>query len=107
MAKRVNFTAALVILIQYMINEGELPILDYVKRSNEEQARLFAAGLSKCDGVTKISKHQTGEAADIYLISGGKLHDWKADDRWEKYHDFWAESGGRPAIEWDLGHFEF
>ena len=107
MAKRVELTEAAAALLQYMINEGDTPIIDYVKRTDEEQARLFAAHLSKCDGVIKISKHQTGEAIDIYLIEGGKLHDWKADDRWEKYHDFWAESGGRPAIEWDLGHFEF
>jgi len=107
MARRVEFTEALGSLLQYMINEGDTPIVDFVKRSNEEQKRLFDAGLSKCDGVVKISKHQTGEAVDVYLLVGGKLHDWNADDRWDKYHTFWEESGGRPVLEWDKGHFEF
>ena len=106
MTKRPEFTEAIASLLQYMINEGDIPILDFAKRSKEEQKRLFEAKLSKCDGEIKISKHQTGEAADIYLIDEGKLHDWNAGDRWDKYHTFWEESGGKPVIEWAKGHFE-
>ena len=34
-------------------------------RTVEEQQKLFKQGSSKCDGVNKISKHQTGNAVDI------------------------------------------
>lgn len=34
-------------------------------RTAEEQATLFAEGRSKLDGVTKKSKHQTGQAVDL------------------------------------------
>lgn len=107
MSKRPEFTAALAELLRYIINEGDSPIVDFVKRSDAEQERLYRAGLSRCDGKTKISKHQTGEAADIYLLVDGKLHDWNANDCWSKYHAFWEELGGKPVIEWDKGHFEF
>jgi len=107
MAKRIEMTEAVAALLQYMINEGDTPIIDFVKRTDHEQAYLFGLGLSRKDGVKKISKHQTAEAIDIYLIENGKLHDWNADDRWSKYHDFWEESGGKPVIDWDKGHFEF
>lgn len=109
MTKRTQFTVELAGLLQYMANEGDLPILDFVKRSTEEQQRLFAAKLSKCDGVTKISKHQIGLAADIYLLDEqGKLLDWnKVIDKAVKYHTYWDNVGGKMQIEWDRGHFEF
>lgn len=34
-------------------------------RTAEEQATAFAAGWSKLDGVTKKSKHQSGQAVDL------------------------------------------
>lgn len=36
-------------------------------RSSERQKELFEKGASKCDGIIKKSKHQTGDAYDIYL----------------------------------------
>ena len=109
MSKRAKFTTELASLLEYMVNEGDTPILDFVKRSTEEQGRLFAAGLSKCDGVKIISKHQVGLAADIYLLDeAGKLLDWnKVGDKADKYHDFWKQSGGAKIISWDIGHFEY
>ena len=107
MSKRSDFTHSLAILLIYITNEGDVPILDYVKRSEQEQKRLYEAGLSKCDGMRIVSKHQKGEAADLYLLKpDGSLHDWNSDDRWQKYHDFWAESGGAKVILWDKPHFE-
>ena len=47
---RVEFTRNLVNLLAAMMLEGEHPIIDYVKRSDEEQKRLFMKGKSKCDG---------------------------------------------------------
>ena len=105
--RRYDFTYNLCALLQYMCNEGDFPILDYVKRSTEEQKRMFALGVSKCDGVTKISGHQLGLDADIYLLNeNGKLIDWGTiPEKATKYHTFWEASGGASMISWDLGHF--
>lgn len=40
-------------------------------RTAEEQAELFKAGKSKCDGCIKLSKHQSGKAVDIYAYING------------------------------------
>ncbi len=105
MSKRVEFFHKLCTLQNRMILDGETPILDFVKRSTEEQQRLFALGKSKKDGVRTISKHQIGLAADIYLIIEEKLLEWPKDKAL-KYHTFWETLGGKPMISWDLGHFE-
>jgi hypothetical protein len=109
MSKRSDFTRELGALLMYMGSEGDTPVIDFVKRSPEEQKRLFDAGLSKCDGTKVISKHQLGLAADLYLIDNeGKFMDWsKIVDKALKYHAFWDVCGGRMQIEWDRGHFEF
>ncbi len=101
---RLEFTINIVALLKQMIDLGEHPIIDYVKRSDEEQGRLFNAGLSKCDGLEKVSKHQTGRAMDIYFIEDGKLVDPK--DGWDHWHSVWEGWGGAKMIEWDRGHFE-
>ena len=41
-------------------------------RTDARQAELFAAGKSKCDGVTKRSPHQDGKALDATAYLGGK-----------------------------------
>ena len=41
-------------------------------RSTEDQAALFTAGKSKCDGRTNKSYHQTGKAVDVYAYVDGK-----------------------------------
>lgn len=41
------------------------------KRTPEEQAELFKAGKSKCDGVKKRSAHQSGNALDFYAYVEG------------------------------------
>lgn len=101
---RIEFTQKIVALLSKMIAAWEPVIIDYVKRSDEEQKRLFDAGLSKCDGKEKQSAHQSGKAMDIYFIVDGKLID---DGRYEKWHKVWQEKyGGKPMIEWDKCHFE-
>lgn len=48
-------------------------------RTEAEQAALFMADLSKCDGIHKKSYHQTGMALDFYAyVDGGAS--------WDKYH---------------------
>lgn len=41
-------------------------------RTKEQQKEMFDKGLSKCDGVKKISKHQLGLAIDVYAYVDGK-----------------------------------
>ena len=116
MSKRSRFTNSLALLLLQMDANKDLPILDFVKRSKEEQKRLFEAGLSNCDGETNISKHQVGLAADIYLLTPDQaaIIDWKTiPEKWQYYHNFWETLGGHPVLHdkdgkpWDLGHFEF
>lgn len=108
---RVEFTKAVINLISGMFLEGESPIIDFVKRSNEEQMRLYLKDLSKCDGVKKISQHQLGKAIDIYFVDleTNKLCDPKKG--WEFWHEYWETKGGKPVIIFSDGrkdncHFE-
>lgn len=101
---RVEFCKMKTKLLQMMIDEGEQPIEDYLKRSDEEQNRLFGLGLSKCDGYKIISYHQLGRAEDIYFVSNGKLSD--PIKGWEYWHKKAEELGFKPILEWDKGHFE-
>ena len=120
---RVQFTKMMVKLLEQMIDDKYKPIVDFVKRSEEEQNRLFKIGRSqdengswyvtgktvtKCDGVTYISKHQFGKAVDIYFINDmGQMIDWNdIKEVAYKYHDFWYKLGGQKLITGDLGHFE-
>lgn len=101
---RVEFTKAVGQLLQMMNGEGESPIIDYCKRSDNEQLALFRKKLSKCDGIKKKSKHQSGMAIDIYFVRNSKLvNDAKSYEYW---HKEWEELGGQPMISWDKGHFE-
>ena len=101
---RIEFTQNIVALLHQMILMGEHPIIDFVKRSTEEQKRLFEAGLSKCDGEKVISQHQLGRAMDIYFIENGKMVDPKGG--WEHWHQVWESWGGAKMLDWDKGHFE-
>ena len=102
---RKEFTKALAELLLLMVLRGEEPLLDYVKRSDEYQNILFEKGLSKCDGVNKISRHQRGCAADIYFAdTDGNLVAPKRG--WGYWHDIWCSLGGKKILSWDKGHFE-
>ena len=104
---RTEFTEKLARLILRMRTEGEDPILDYVKRSEEEQWRLFQSGLSKCDGFRKKSTYQFGRAADIYFLDpGGSGSIGPPIKGHEYWHDVWEEMGGKDMIDWDRGYFE-
>ena len=48
-------------------------------RTQEEQMLLFTSGLSKCDGIEKLSKHQSGRALDFYAYVDGEAS-------WDKGH---------------------
>jgi len=48
-------------------------------RTTEDQAKLFADGVSKADGVNGKSYHQSGKALDVYAYVDGKAS-------WDKLH---------------------
>jgi len=48
-------------------------------RTTEDQAKLFTSGVSKADGRTNKSYHQTGRALDVYAYVDGKAS-------WDKLH---------------------
>jgi peptidoglycan L-alanyl-D-glutamate endopeptidase CwlK len=48
-------------------------------RSASTQNELFTKGVSKCDGVKDLSKHQSGLAFDIYAYADGKAN-WNTTD---------------------------
>ena len=48
-------------------------------RTEEDQAKLFADGVSKADGVNNKSYHQSGKAMDVYAYVDGKAS-------WDKLH---------------------
>jgi len=104
---RVEFTKNICLLIDEMIIMGERPIMDFLKRSSDEQKRLYDAGLSQCDGINNHSQHEYGKAIDLYFLSedGSNLVEplWGYDH----WHKQWEEQyGGHPSLNWDLGHFE-
>jgi hypothetical protein len=113
---RREFTIAITTLLKEMIDAGDQPIIDFVKRTDHEQAYLFAQGLSKCDGIDKISKHQVAKAMDIYLCHNDDKGNIVVDFDWnkeksDKWHKRWIELGGRGLIVFldgteDNGHFE-
>jgi peptidoglycan LD-endopeptidase CwlK len=48
-------------------------------RTEADQAKLFADGVSKADGVNNKSYHQSGKAIDVYAYVDGKAS-------WDKLH---------------------
>tara|TARA_B100000780_G_C21013053_1_gene405764 strand:- start:125 stop:514 length:390 start_codon:yes stop_codon:yes gene_type:complete len=48
-------------------------------RTQQDQAKLFTDGVSKCDGVNNKSYHQSGKALDVYAYVDGKAS-------WDKSH---------------------
>jgi hypothetical protein len=103
--KRVEFTKMLVKLVLYALGKGYNVVIDYVLRSTEEQNRLFQLGKSRCDGYKVKSKHQLGLAADVYVVNDKGEFVWDREP-YVVLHQYWESIGGRPMIEWDLGHFE-
>ena len=101
---RTEFARKLGHLLVYAEDQGFDILIGWVLRDRETQQRMFDKGLSKCDGVSKISAHQTGKAADIYIIENGKISEDKK--KYKNLHAFWAVLGGKPMLDWDAGHFE-
>ena len=104
--KRGEFTEKVIRFLQKMIDSGEEPIIDYVKRGLAEQQEMYKTGKSKADGINKVSKHQSALAIDIYFIGENNELDFSYT-KYEKWHNIWQnEFGGRPIIDWDINHFE-
>ena len=93
-------------LLQDMEKMGYEPFIDYVKRSDDEQKSMYLRGLSKCDGIIKVSQHQLGRAVDILFMDYKQLTDAQLKERHTIFHDWWDARGGSPRIDWDMGHYE-
>lgn len=108
-SKRARFTYNISKLIVMMFEDGEEPLLDYIKRSDAGQVQMYEEGKSKCDGFEKRSKHQDGMAADIYFtktVRGKIVLDFNRA-KYKKWHRIWTEVfGGDKMIPWDIGHFQ-
>ena len=103
---RKDFSRKIVLFLMEIIKAKQDFIIDYVKRSNEEQQRLYLAGKSKCDGKIKISKHQIGKAMDIYFIDDKNKLTWSGKT-YKHWHKVWQKKySGTKMITWDQGHFE-
>jgi len=102
--KRTDFTRKLGHLLVYADEQGLDVLIGWVLRDRETQQRMFDKKLSKCDGISKVSAHQTGKAADIYIIENGKISEDK--EKYKVLHAFWTVIGGKPMLDWDMGHFE-
>jgi len=114
---RVEFTKGIAELLIQMWKEGEYPIADFLKRSPEEQNRLFKLGKSNADGINNHSQHEYGKAIDIYFVDiddedkNGITQELKNPKLgFEYWHKYWEMKGGKPMTEWysknDRGHFE-
>jgi len=80
-------------------------------RTDEEQARLFEAGASDCDGVHTRSKHQDGRAIDFVIYKDGKTV-WPHVPEYDTLGKIWRRLGGTWGGDWknderdDVYHFE-
>jgi len=117
MSNRRDFTIMLGNQILYMAPLleplGMAPQIDWVMRSLYDQQQMFLKGLSKCDGISKVSGHQTGKAADILVIGRNPAGNLVIIDPmkvclevWKQCRRHWVEIGGEPMIEWDAFHHE-
>lgn len=107
--KRIKFTEMVTRLIRYARSVGYDVILDWALRPRDVQNQMYEQGLSKCDGVTKISQHQRGLAIDLYIIEDDKdfrLVISNDKEKYKKLHEYWSSIGGEEIINWDGGHFE-
>lgn len=78
-------------------------------RTVAQQQAMFAKGVSRCDGVRSISKHQLGRAIDIVILRGGSII-WDNIPEYTQLGEYWESLGGRWGGRWsklnDIYHFE-
>jgi len=115
--KRKEFSTKFIEFMYEVIHQGYVPILDWGFRNTLVQKSLFKEGVTKCDGIVKISAHQKGVAEDVYFMLGGEIvFDWdnpkgkhytEINNVYDKLHKIWeSKYGGQKMISWDKGHFE-
>lgn len=113
---RPEYTKNICEIVLMMIEEGENPIGDFWKRSDEEQYRLWKIGrdekgnvisktVTDCDGRINISDHQRGKGLDILFLSEDNTQIIEPKKGWDYWHVEWSRRGGKPAIKGDAGHF--
>lgn len=103
---------------------GELGIrfaITETRRTYLSQSDAFKRGVSKCDGLVKLSMHQAGLAVDITPIDANGKPTWDYAKYSEQYKkigavakDFGLEWGGtwapldtKTGLGWDAPHIQF
>lgn len=112
--KQREFTRMVAKFIQWATDAGFELTPGHLWRSSEEQARLYAAGLSK----KKYSKHQDRLAIDFNLYACNRYI--KDKEQYRPLGEMWESLGGRwggrfgvnmrdyaTKVGWDAGHFEY
>lgn len=80
----VGVDSKLVLLVGYALGISEVDFfVNEGLRSEKRQKEMFREGLSQCDGVFNLSKHQEGKAIDVYYV-GWENSDSPDDERWKK-----------------------
>ena len=94
----------LVLLVGYAlaISKVDFVVVEGL-RSTERQKQLYREKKSKCDGVTKISKHQEGKAIDVYYV-GWKNSDSPDDERWKKLIETFKLAGKNLNLKLNFGY---
>jgi len=86
-------------------------------RTDERQAELYARGrtapgdiVTNCDGITKLSKHQSWEAVDIVIVLEDGRHTLQHVPEYDILGKLWEQIGGtwggRFTSFFDIYHFE-
>jgi hypothetical protein len=90
-------------------------------RSLSTQQAAFKRGATKCDGVTKVSKHQLGLAIDICAMNEGDGPSWDYKQYAEVYRTIgnfardlgmecgqdWKPIDKTTGFGWDVPHYEY
>lgn len=89
--RRLEFTRHMHDLLDYAKYNNIPVIVDYVKRSYEEQKRLVAEGKSK----TLKSRHLQGKAVDLYIVNDrGTEVLWPKKDKDDLIYKLYKILGG-------------
>jgi hypothetical protein len=110
-----KFARKFVDLIAFAERNGIKVLCTSLWRNAVTQARMFKEGTSKADGVTNISKHQLGCAADLVVLNNNGQPIWKLHFKYNILGTYWESLGGKWGHRWfeqgktqfdDIYHFE-
>ena len=109
----------LVFMLGRLITFAELNeirfILTSFDRTLEQQMEMYERGVSKCDGVSNVSRHQVWRAFDIAVLEHDGVVKYKDIPeatlaQYKRLGRYWKSLGGTWGGDWkspwDIFHFE-